>query len=264
MMVMKPAAISLLLLLTAPRAPSEDLRADLSVEMDKNSFTQAEDVSGTVTLTLHWAKDSPLRDRPTVLMNGPQVSLQVESSPRWGLIVDEFSPPLEHPVKVGQSYTLRFKISAVPGLKKHLAAAENHIASFAAGTYAIRARVTSLASHSEFRPEWVNADFLSDQKKFGVTAEVKKILSKEDLLRALEKADPTAKSDLVCYYESMGHPLRDLTFFERPKLPQSIVHQAPPMFLEVQPGEEVRCVTARPADDITRAGGLIQHEDASF
>lgn len=265
--MMKPICFFLLLLFFPPPAPAEDLQADLKVDLDKKDFTQAEDVSGTITITLRWTKDSLRRDKPTVLMNGPQVSLQVEPSLRchWGPIIQEFTPFLENPVKIGQAYALRFKIAAGPTLRGSLGVSGKHVASFTAGTYSLRAKVASPWSHSGLTPEpESHCEFISERKEVAVTPEPGKIVSKEDLLVALEKAGPIAKSYLVCYYESMGQPLRDLKCFEKPKQPHSIAHEAAPLFLEVRPGEEVRFMTKPPAKDISRAGCVINDEAGSF
>lgn len=262
---MKLACIPILLLLSAPRVPSEDLRVEILVDLDKNEFTQAEEVSGTLTMSLHWTKDSPFRDHPTVTLNGPQMSLQVEPSPRWGTIVSEFTPPLENPVKIGKRYVVRFKITPSSSLTQSLAATGKHVASFAAGAYSVRAKVASPGSHSALQSEVELIDSTgSDPKRFEVTAEPAKILSKQDLLGALEKAGATTRSDLVGYYESMGHPLRELSFFERPKRLQPLAHGEAPVFLQVPPGEEIRCTTKPPTDDITRSGCLILDGVASF
>ena len=253
--------------------------AALDLRLDKDSFREDEAISGMIRFKLVAPASWPLAEKPTVLLNGPQLVL--DSDEKLFAVPTEihFDGRIANPTMIGHSYEIPFKISAANEFMTNFPISARSFRVFSRGQHQLTARIQSpewteiwsappggvypeLAGTFTSRPQIVSIDksasleiqhqqlvevleHTEDSKKeeFARFFYAQGRITRTDLLQLLTKSTGQAKGRLVELYKRYGGALRDLTLFERPQTKVVLdEHTNAPFFLKLISGENVRFV----------------------
>ena len=270
-------ALELLALSCWGQQTNQGLTAELTVALEKQSFRENDEVTGSIRFQLLAPKDWPIAQKPTVNLNGPQLNLVFD--PEFAALPTamEFGQAITNPVRIGQRYEIPFKVSLNAEVKRLLSAGKS-TRSFNLGQHSVQAEVHSPAWASwhpppnNLYPELV-ASFASTRQQFSIEAAGCEELKHQDLLQAMRDADegwklylasfflirgklrpeeilpgmsdfrPETKGRLAHLYSKYGGSPKQLTFFQRVR-GQVLLddHTNAPFFLRLDPKENVRFV----------------------
>lgn len=273
---------------------NQGFKAELTVELKRQSFGEVGEITGTIRFRLLAPGGWPVAEKPTIVLNGPQVNLVFDmefSALPTGM---EFERPLVNPVRIGQLYEIPFKVGMNVEIKR-LLPKDRSFPAFSLGKHFVQAEVHSrrwmswTSPPNNQSPELV-ASFTSAQQTFSVEASGCDELKRQDILKSIDAADDDWKLNLASFfllrgklgpddllpvmdavrletkgrlaqlYAAQGGAFKKLKFFGRPT-GQVILdqHTNAPFFLRVAPKEEVRFVYAGPATVNHNVNGLEQN-----
>jgi len=277
-------------------ADSSAFSATIALQLDKPAFAENESISGVIRFRLTAPSNWPLHEKPSVIMNGPHVSLDTEDDLSVVPIESRFDSVLTNPVKLGHDYIFRFQTVPSASFVTNVQRAARSIPVFAQGRYRLLARITSPELKSPWnsppgglRADWTGT-FVSESQTVVISSAGCSSLKRPEILAAIEssygeqresltkffhakgqiltadlpeiisKAEGWTKGRLAEFYKSAGGGIKGLSFFEHPRGNVNLNgHTNAPFFLKLAPKEEVRFVYVGPSTVNHNVNGLEQN-----
>lgn len=229
----------------------EPLIGDLRLQLDKQSFTQGEEITGTITFRVEWKDEATGRGRTRVWLGHPQIRVMMDESVAIETMTDTM---LVDPVWIGHTYRFSFLVRASGTIQEYADQAGKKLRLARPGARRIAAGVSPTIGW--WAGQIPRYDVLlyksSDWTTFALTPGEGSFAEKPELLSWIESPprieggrglysayyrDP--QQSLFGYYQFWKYPLRDLPLFMPP---DSVVEletcARPPCFLLLRPGQE--------------------------
>lgn len=224
----------------------EPLIGDLRLQLDKQTYTQAEEISGTITFRVEWKDEATGRGRTRVWLGNPQLRVMMDESVGIETMTDTM---LVDPVWIGHTYRFSFVVRASGTIQEYADQAGKKLRLARPGARRIAAVVSPTIGW--WAGQIPRYDVLlydsSDWTTFALTPGEGSFAEKPELLSWIESPPPAhgrgwynndPRQALFAYYEFWKYPLRDLPLF---KPPGSIVEldtcARPPCFFLLLPGQ---------------------------
>lgn len=233
--------------LSAPKEQGQapQVEVDVVARLDKEAWSQAEDITGAVTVTLRWPKHSPHTDRAVIGMGRPDVSLGYRPGQGpWELLHITITPedPPGRDGVIGKPYRHAFRIAPSKRLDDLSRAVGKRIALFEPGKRTLQLGVQSAT------PSW-NSPVASEvpysatiEAPFTVVAAPEAVISARDLLKteALTKADRFTQGLMAEYCHARGVSFDEIPFLAPLRGPLVLAgHDGKPFLCLVEPSQVV-------------------------
>ncbi|GEM_PF-4690717 len=230
-------------------APSSDgpLVGELTLELDKPSYTQSEEITGRITFRVDWRDKAFGAGRTRVWIGDPQLGIAMDESVAIEAMTDT---KLVDPVWIGHTYRLSFVVRAAGPLQEYAGEAHKRLSLARPGERRIAARVTPTKGWwSGQIPRYdVLLSITSEWTAFALAPGMRSLAGKEDVLSWIKSPPPAhgrgwydndPRQALFAYYQFWKYPLRDLPLFLPPDGVTTLETCArPPLFLLLRPGQE--------------------------
>jgi len=259
------------------RSVKHTAKGTASIELDRTEWSAIEPITGKLILQVTEVRDRNGNLLDAVKLNQPKLNIVfpddmavVLPQVRWRTV---FFPT----IKVGHRYELQFSIRIDDAFEKLVKKGDEAIAMFKPGKYRLSATVDSpprpaweevpksafIELHQQFNSESkaitiepatsarvfeggevkaALAQAEGELKHRIVTFYAKrKVLSREDVLAAINAAEGKPKAELAALYLSLNYPASDLAFFTAINRAVKLTgHPATPFYFLVRPQQRIR------------------------
>jgi hypothetical protein len=261
----------------ADKAVFNTAKGTLALELDRSDWSAIEPITGKLVFQLSEVRSRSGEALGVIKLNEPKLEIGLPDGMALVLTQVKWKSVFFPTIQVGRRYEIPFAIRMDEGFEKLVKKGEEPIALFRPGKYRLSAVIDSpvrpaweeppkspfVELHQQFNCEskTITIDAAASAKALGgdevkkAMAEAEgdlkhrivtfyarsKVLSREDLLAAMEAAEAKARADMAVLFLSLNYPASDLAFFTAaPGSVKLTGHGGVPFFFAARPQQRLR------------------------